>query len=99
MRVEVDVLVYKTIEVVIDETKFDADFIKDFKEVFYDLEDIQEHVEHLAQLKAREIVDNYSPHKDGAFIEGYGRVNLMGIKLVETSEDWTIESYTVINDT
>jgi hypothetical protein len=68
------VLVTQFVDVTIDETKFTDDFIKEFKEVFYDFEDIDEHIKNLAQLYARGVYDN------GDFIEGYGDAKNMGIK-------------------
>jgi len=68
------VIVKQYVEVEIDETKFTEEFIETFREVFYNFHDIEDHIEHLAQLHCRGIADNYS------FIEGYGEAKEMGIK-------------------
>ena len=91
MIATVDIIIYKTVKVEIAESKFDDDFIASFKKTFYDIENIQGHIENLAQMKARGLINNYSPDPDGVFIEGYGREKEMGIKLVETSEEWDVE--------
>jgi hypothetical protein len=70
--------VTQTIEVELDETKFDEAFMEEFRESFYQFDTIEEHAEHLAQLHARGIVelDSFS----GEFIEGHGPSKDMGIK-------------------
>lgn len=69
------VAVTQYVEVTIDETKFDEAFMEEFRDSFYKTFDTTDkHIEHLAQLHARGIVDNLD------FIEGYGPAKDMGIK-------------------
>lgn len=68
------VVVTQWVEVELDETKFDAVFMKEFTENFYSYYTIPEHACHLAQLHARGLADNLD------FIEGYGPAKDMGIR-------------------
>lgn len=68
--------VTQTVTVTLDETKFDEPFMEEFRRHFYGFDTIEEHVEHLAQLEARGLVGDYKP-----FVEGYGRLDEMGVKL------------------
>lgn len=70
--------VTQTVEVELDEAKFDETFMEEFRASFYQFDDIQEHAEHIGQLTARGIIEigDYSPE----FIEGYGLSGVMGIK-------------------
>ena len=68
------VRVEQIIEVSVDETNFTPEFMAEFNRSFYRFGSIRNHVEHLAQLYARGIVDNRS------FIEGYGWASEFGIK-------------------
>lgn len=68
-------LVSQTVEVTVDETKFTPEFYAEFVATMYPYETLDRHMEHLAQLYARGVVDN------GEFIEGYGPAKGMGIKL------------------
>lgn len=69
--------VTQTVEVELDETKFDADFMQEFRDGFYDFDTIEEHAEHIAQLHARGLFDGGSYDE---FIEGYGPSQDMGIR-------------------
>lgn len=60
------------VEVEIDDSKFDEAFMAEFRESFYPFFDINRHVEHIAQLEARGMLDD--------FTEGYGPIKDMGIK-------------------
>lgn len=62
------------VELSIDKSKFDQEFMDEFKKSFYSLENINDHVEHLAAMYLRGIVDNRN------FIEGYGEPEEMGIE-------------------
>lgn len=77
--------VTQTVTVTLDETKFDETFMKEFRESFYQFDTLEEHAEHLAQLEARGLVDDYEP-----FIEGYGPAEDMGIKLKAGRTDMTV---------
>lgn len=69
--------VTQTVEVELDETKFDEAFLAEFRESFYSFDDTREHAEYIGHLVARGLHDiEYSPE----FIEGYGPSNEMGIK-------------------
>lgn len=72
------VIVEQEVTVELDETKFDDAFMQEFRESFYSFFEISDHVEHIAQLQARGVIDadSYS----GEFIEGYGPSKDMGIK-------------------
>jgi len=59
------------VDVTVDETKFDDTFMEEFRESHYNFNDIDEHLEHLAQLYAR--------FGNSRFIDGYGNPNNMGI--------------------
>jgi len=89
MKKTVTVVIEKEIEVELDESKFDKTFLSEFRDSFYPFHTIEEHIKHLAQMKARGLIDR-SLSSDGAFIEGYGRMRPMGIKLLELSEDWHV---------
>jgi hypothetical protein len=60
------------VEIEIDEAKFDKAFMAEFSESFFPFFDIEDHVKHLAQLQARELLDD--------FTEGYGTIKDMGIR-------------------
>ena len=65
-----------SVEVTVDETKFTPEFLKEFREDFYEFDDIDDHIEHLAQLTARGIMEE---NDSGQFVEGYGTVEEFGI--------------------
>jgi predicted lipid-binding transport protein (Tim44 family) len=60
------------VEVTVDETKFTPEFMENFRKYFAEFEDLDEHMEHIATLAAREMLDD--------FTEGYGELSSMGIK-------------------
>ena len=71
------VLISQEVEVELDETKFDEEFLEEFRKGFYPFYEIEHHVGHLAQLTARGIlVTDFS----GEFCEGYGYIDDFGIK-------------------
>lgn len=61
------------VQVTVDESKFDSQFMEEFRNQFYKFDDLDAHIDHLAQLFARGLASNYT------FIEGYGRPREMGI--------------------
>lgn len=74
------------VDVTIDETKFTPEFKSEFNKIFYDFDDdLDEHMKHLAQLAAREII-----HSPRDFIEGYGIAADMGIKTEVVNTDMEI---------
>lgn len=69
------ILVTQSVNVEVDESKFTQEFFDDFNRHFYNFgNDIDKHIEHLAQLFARGIAGPFS-----TFIEGYGEPEEMGI--------------------
>jgi hypothetical protein len=69
------VAVQQIVKVTVDESKFTPEFMESFRQTMFHFTDIDDHLEHLAQLYARGIHDNLS-----TFIEGYGPPKEMGIK-------------------
>ena len=63
----------------VDETKFTEEWMEEFRKHFYPFFTVQDHVEHLAQLQACGVIE--LPDSQ-AFIEGYGKPEEMGIKIV-----------------
>ncbi len=64
----------QSVIVTVDPKKFTKKFMQEFRESFYNFHTIEEHVRHLGQLAIRGIAGN------GAFIEGYGEADDMGIR-------------------
>lgn len=75
--------VTQIVNVTIDETKFDEQFMAEFRRYFFDYDRLDDHITHLAQLHARGISD------ENDFIEGYGPASGMGIKfkIIDQYED------------
>lgn len=75
--------VRQTIEVELDEAKFDDAFMAEFRQYHYPFFDLKDHAKHIAQLQARGAID---VERTVDFVEGYGRSEEMGIKarVVET---------------
>jgi len=69
------------VEVEIDDSKFDEAFMAEFRESFYPFYTVERHVEHIAQLEARGLLDD--------FTEGYGPIKDMGIKA--RTVGWEVE--------
>lgn len=69
------------VSVEIDETKFDEAFMAEFRKSFFQFDTVQEHVEHIAQLEARGLLQD--------FTEGYGPIKDFGIKA--DTLDWFVE--------
>lgn len=67
------------IDVEIDETKFTPEFMEEYRENFSNYDTLEEHIQQLAYLGVRE------EPMTNAFLEGYGTMNEMGIKLSEPS--------------
>lgn len=78
--------VRQTIEVTIDETKFTPKFMEEFRGSFFCFYTLKDHIEHLAQLAAREVVH------DGSFIEGYGPAKEMGISFAEGGIEMEVQA-------
>lgn len=60
------------VSVEIDEPKFDEAFMAEFRANFFPFHTVQDHVEHIAQLEARGLLED--------FTEGYGPIKDFGIK-------------------
>ena len=73
---KIQVLVSQYVDVVINTDKLDAAFMAEFRESFYPFETVEQHAEHIAQLAARNLIDNHRPDQ---FVEGYGPLAEMGI--------------------
>jgi hypothetical protein len=71
------------VSVEVDESKFTDEYMKIFREVFYDFETIEDHMCHLAQLEVRGLLDDQP--------EGYGELSLMGIKVKVMNREQEIE--------
>ena len=80
------VTVTQTIRVTVDESKFTPEFMREFRQSFYEFDSLDDHIKHLAQLCARGIADDFS------FIEGYGKASDMGIKFVGIDSDESIDA-------
>lgn len=72
------------VSVEVDETKFDEEFMAEFRESFYPFHDLEDHVEHIAQLEARGLLED--------FTEGYGEISDFGIKA--KTLDWHVDDVT-----
>jgi hypothetical protein len=69
-----------TVEVEVDETKFTYAFMEEFRSSFYSFTTVEDHIQHIAQLEARSLLD-------ADFTEGYGPLAEMGIKAKITDQD------------
>jgi hypothetical protein len=71
-----------SVEVEVDETKFTDQWLADWRKAFYQFGSIEDHIEHIAQLAARDLLNP-------PFTEGYGPLSDMGIsaKVVEQTQD------------
>lgn len=63
-----------TVSVEVPDGFFTDDFMKEFRESFYEFYTVEQHMQHLAQLYVRGLAHNDS------FIEGYGDARELGIK-------------------
>lgn len=68
-----EVEVTRVVRVSLDETQFTPEFMAEFRENFFDLDTIEGHAAHLAQLHARGMADNFD------YIEGYSAAPITGI--------------------
>lgn len=73
---EIDV--NQMVRVKVDEAKFTPEFMEEFRQYFYDFYTLEDHLQHLAQLTARGIIQT------PCFIEGYGESVEMGIETETT---------------
>jgi len=68
--------VTQTVEVEVDESKFNDEFMREYRRQFYPWMSIKDHVKHIAQMEARGLL----PFAEDGFVEGYGPMTEMGIK-------------------
>ncbi len=73
------------VKVTMDESKFTNEFNEAFSDMMWDVDGLEDHAEHLAQMKAREMIG--FDH----FVEGYGDIREMGISLDILSQDTEAE--------
>lgn len=67
------VVVSMEVDVTIDESTFTPEFMAEFEANFFPFDTVEEHICHIAQLEAREVLDR-------DFTEGYGPLSSMGIE-------------------
>lgn len=65
---EIKVVQTKRIKVLVTEEFFSEEFMEEFREYMYPFTTVEEHIKHLSQLKARDMIE-----PDG-FVEGYGEL-------------------------
>lgn len=78
------VTVTQVVEVVLDESKFTAEFIEEFRYYFFDFKTIEDHAKHLAEMEA-------TGKTEGHYIEGYGDLRELGIELTVLELETEIE--------
>jgi len=77
------------VEVMVDETKFTEEWMTEFRKTMYNFRTINDHMKHIAQLQAREIINLENHPKE--FIEGYGHANEMGISAMIVGQDEEVQ--------
>lgn len=70
----------------VDETKFTDEFMEEYRDSFYQFYGIEDHIEHLAELKARGVYE-LSKYIPDEFVEGYGPIGEFGISASSYSID------------
>lgn len=80
-RVKPTHVVSVAVQVTVNRRMFTKKFLADFRKQFYNFQDIDEHLRHLAWLYARGLADNHS------FIEGYGQASEVGISFKDCYTD------------
>lgn len=69
--------VKQTVEVTLDDARFDDGFMEEFRRDFFPFFTLADHAEHIGQMEARGLTNlEMMPQ----FIEGYGPSDDMGIK-------------------
>ena len=90
MKRKFNVDVIHSVEVVIDDEFINDEFIEEYRKHFSDLDSIEEHAEHIAQMKTRQTFSyvrtnqSYIPKE---FYEGYGILSDIGCDVTEISVD------------
>lgn len=68
------VVVRQDVEVTVDESKFTPQFMESFRRHFYGFQTIDEHIDHIAQARARGLIQSSAD-----FLEGYGPLKDFGV--------------------
>lgn len=84
MKRKVEVRFVVVVEVEVDETKFTDAWLAEWRGAFYPFHSVEDHIEHIAQLEARGLLDP-------SFTEGYGPLAEMGIKAKVIDQDMEVE--------
>lgn len=74
----------QVLEVSIDETLMNEEFMKEFRVSFYPFFDLEKHAKHIARLYALGIYNGDNEE----FVEGYGKIKELGVNVKEI-EEWT----------
>ncbi len=81
-----EVFVRQTVVVILDETRFTPEWMQDFRGSFYEFYTLPDPAKHTAQIISRGLTGGFSD----AFVEGYGRLDEMGITVdIEDTEVWS----------
>lgn len=81
MNATKEIRVTQSVCVTVDVEAFTEAFLAEFRESLYPFQDVADHMDHLAQLYARGLVNEFTD-----FIEGYGNPADFGIKF---EHKWT----------
>ncbi|UTU08054.1 hypothetical protein CcrC1_gp368 [Caulobacter phage C1] len=65
------------VRVEVDETKFTPEFMEEYSKYFNFRDTVEEHQEYLGRIFAAGIIDGFQEE----FVEGYGKLKDMGIRL------------------
>jgi len=79
VRVTIDV------EVEVDESKFTEEFLTEFRDSYYNFHTVDDHIQHIAQLEARNLLR-------AEFTEGYGPLADFGIEARAVHQEMEIVS-------
>ena len=75
--------VTQTVQVVLDDENLNDEFNKVFSEVMWDVDSLEDHAKHLAQMEARSMIGF------DKFVEGYGSLKEMNcaVKITDKTEE------------
>lgn len=79
------VRVEQWVEIEVDELKFTDSFMAEFRHYLYPFSTIEDHIKHLAQLKARGMLSD-------SFVEGYGPPSGFGLQAEIVGQEEDIEA-------
>lgn len=83
----------------LDEGELNEEWMQDFREVFCDFDDLEEHAEHIAKERARfrsEFIEGYGvPLVNGksAYFEPLGINESINIKIISEDDDCDVDVY------